>query len=349
LPDFIGLIATILESADRPCCLVLPERTGVAVAVSTLLAVSQLQRAVPEILRSHAAVSFSEGDRVLVLPLGLVYEYQGFFVPGQFRLKVLNRNESRSLPVHEVARLEKTVRKMPKGSGNSDLGKPQPTVLGTLVGIPGTVNRNLLRNYVLLLGSKKKLREQLATWIVGVRDDAAESRPLEKEVPFGEVAEDGTLRFFDPYVASGEPLAAVASRPEELVTFCARLQPFSRAILVDDVELVARNLQSYDSITESQRMVVLADESQHEYVKVLYDRGCNVWHLSPEQVLIGGRMAPNTGLFRRLLGKVSNIRNLVVSESPCLDGPLSQTADVLLDAARAIRQRFTTRADLLRG
>jgi G:T-mismatch repair DNA endonuclease (very short patch repair protein) len=48
---------------------------------------------------------------------------------------------------------------------------------------------------VLLLGSKKHLRERLATWIVGVCGDGGQSGSLGNEVPFGEVAEDGTLHF----------------------------------------------------------------------------------------------------------------------------------------------------------
>ena len=89
LPAFVGLIATILGSTDKPCCIVLPDCKDVAIAVSTVLAVSRFCDEFPEILRTHASVSFKEGnDHVLVHPCGLVYRYEGFFTPTLFRLKV---------------------------------------------------------------------------------------------------------------------------------------------------------------------------------------------------------------------------------------------------------------------
>jgi hypothetical protein len=335
LPDFAGLVATVLDLAAKPCCLVLPDHSGVALAVSALIAVSHLQREVPDILRAHASTALQPGDRVLVHPCDLVYEYQGFFTPKLFKLKVLNRNESRSLPVHEVARLEKTLRRMPKGYLNSELGRPVPTLLGTLVGIPGAVNRNFLRNYVLVLGSKKRLREQLVEWSIGTSSEQALIENMGSAVPSGDVTDDGLLHFFDAYVASGDPLVAVASRPEELAACCARAEPFSRAVLIDDVERVTRTLQSYDSVAECQRMVVLANESQHECVKILGDRGCEVWHLAPEEVLLGTKPTLDLGPFSGLLSKVQKMRDLVVSPTVCSNDALDGAAADLLAVARA--------------
>jgi len=155
LPNFIGLIAAILESAERPCCIVLPDFKGVSIAVSALVAISRLREDFPTILREHADASFRERvDHVIVHPCGLIYRYDGFFNEKLFRLKVLDRNESRSLPVTEIARLEKTTRKRPKGYLTSDLDQAQVTILGSLLGIKASVNRNLLRNRVLLLALK---------------------------------------------------------------------------------------------------------------------------------------------------------------------------------------------------
>jgi hypothetical protein len=144
IPAFIGLIAAIVESAKNPCCVVLPDTTGVALGTAVLTATTALQRNVANLLRAFADNCLTVGDRVLVHPSGFIYEYGGFFTPQHFRLKVIDRNESRSLPVGDVARLEKSIRKRPKGHLNSNLGSPRATVLGTLIGIPGTVNRNFM-------------------------------------------------------------------------------------------------------------------------------------------------------------------------------------------------------------
>jgi hypothetical protein len=51
-PFFVGLIAAILESAGKPCCVVLPDKHGVTLAVSTLVALSRLRLEVRELSAS---------------------------------------------------------------------------------------------------------------------------------------------------------------------------------------------------------------------------------------------------------------------------------------------------------
>ena len=185
VPTFIGLVAAVMESSRDPCCIVVPDPSGVTLMAGTLKALTALREKAPDILRSAARASMQLGDRVLVNPTGLVYEYEGFFTPDHFKLKVIDRNERRSLAVGDVARLEKTTRKRPKGQLNSDLGLLVPTILGTLVGIPGTVNRNLLRNYVLLLGHKNRFRELSTDWTIaahGAIGTFEDEIPLEDDV-----------------------------------------------------------------------------------------------------------------------------------------------------------------------
>lgn len=109
LPLSVGLIAAIAESSPKPCCVLLPEVAGAPIAVSALLAVNRLRLELPELLRAHASVTFRQGiDNVLVHPAGLVYRYDGFFTPDFFKLGILDKRDSRSLPVRDIARLEKT-------------------------------------------------------------------------------------------------------------------------------------------------------------------------------------------------------------------------------------------------
>lgn len=339
LPPVVGLVAAILSSTDRPCCMVFPDHRDVALAVSTLHAVSCLARDAPDILRAYASVSFEvrpgeEPVRVLVHPSGLVYEYGGFFCPEFFRLKVLGRNEARSLPVKEVARLERTLKRSPKGRLNSDLGQPQPTVLGTLVGIRGIVNRNFLRNYVAVLGTKKQLKDCLQAWQIAVEGHDL-SGALGDEIPYGELDEEGGLSFFDKYIVSGEPLVAIASSPSDLAAFCAKRPQSSVAIIVDDIERLARNLQAYDTIAYQQRVVILADDSQHEAVRILRERGCTVWQLSPEDVLMGSGPCAAAGPLNVLLTKAATKRNLDVAPFVCACDALDKAGADLIDASRA--------------
>lgn len=340
LPPVAGLVAAILDSTDRPCCVVTPDHREMALAVSLLVSVNRLARDLPAILRAHADISFdvrpgNEPARVLVHPLGLVYEYGGFFSPEFFRLRVLDRNESRSFPVKEVARLERTLKKRPKGYLNSDLGQPQPTVLGTLVGIPGRVNRNFLRNYVAVLSTKRPLKECLHTWRIAV-EGHARAGTLCEEIPCGELGEAGNLTFLDKYVASGEPLIAIASSADDLAAFCGTRERFSVAVIADDAERLAKNLQAYDTIADRQQLVILADDTQHEAVRVLRERGCTVWQLSPEEVLLGCGTGELCGPLNVLLTKAANMRDLVVAPSACTCDVLDEAAADLSLAARAI-------------
>jgi hypothetical protein len=338
LPHFVGLLATVLETADRPCCIVLPDSKGVSIGVSTLIAITRLQNEFPEILRAHASSSFkSREDNVLVLPTGLVYRYEGFFTPSLFRLGVIDRKDARSLPVQEIARLEKTSRKRPKGGLNSDLGQSHRTILGSLLGIKITLNRNFLRNHVLVLGARKVLLEELDRWGVQLRiDERGIRNALKEEVPFGRVGEGGELCFLDDYIAAGEPLVAVASRAEELAVHCVKAERFTKSVLVDDIEQLIRNLRAYDEITENQRTLILADDSERDSVRILQERGCEVWRLTPEELLLGIESHTQHVPLQNLIGKASKVRDLLISGLPCGEASLDRAAGELKEAADAV-------------
>lgn len=339
LPTFVGLIASILESNDKPCCVVLPDYQDVALAVSVLVAVTKLRSEFPAMLRAHAATNFKVGeDLVLVHPNEFVYLYEGFFNPQFFKLKVIDRRDSRSLPVSEIARLEKTTRKRPKGQLNSDLGQSQPTVIGALLGLKTAINRNLLRNFVLVLGARKHLVEALERWTVQITLEGGPlRRPLRDEVPFGKVAEGGHLSFLDDYVAAGEPLIAVASKVEDLAARCASAPKFTKAVLIEEIEDLARDLQAYDSITETQRVVMLADDSQREATRELAARGCEVWRLSPDELLFGLPEDPRNIPLRQSIAKASIARHLVISGITCKEESLDHAATELKAATDGIK------------
>lgn len=339
LPRFVGLIAATLESARKPCCFILPDEAGVALAVSTLLAVNRLRAEFPELLRAHAAVNFREGiDHVLVHPAGLVYRYEGFFTPEFFRLGVVDRRDCRSLPVRDIARLEKTNRKRPKGTLASDLGRSEPSVLGALLGIESTLNRNVLRNRVLMLGSRKAILEQLDRWSIQITEGNRHiRRALVEEIPFGKVVDGGNLTLLDGYVAEGEPLVAIASRAADLAAYCERASRFSKAVVVSDIELLVRDFRAYDGIVENQRAAIISTDSSRESVRLLAERGCEIWRLSPDEILLGQGDVPNPdGPLNQLLTKASRVTNLVVSEVPCTEDHLDKAADALRQAAEAV-------------
>lgn len=312
LPLFVGLIGAIAEQCERPCCVVLPDSCGVAIGVSTLLAINRLRSEFPDLLRAHASVTFQEGiDNVLVNPAGLVYRYDGFFNPEFFKLGVLDRKDSRSLAVKNIARLEKTTRRRPKGALNSDLGHSQSSVLASLLDIKTNLNRNVLRNRVLLLGSRKALVEEVEGWRIQVATtDGTIRKTLRDEVPFGKVTEEGRLALLDGYVIEGEPLIAIASRAVDLATHCQSSPRFSKSVVVSDIDQLLRDLRSCDSITESQHTVILATDAERDAVHLLEERGCDVWRLTTDEILLGTQSQQPVGALSELITKASRVQSL---------------------------------------
>jgi hypothetical protein len=309
----------------------------VAIAVSSLLAITRLRSEFPELLRTHASISFKQGvDHVLVHPCGLVYRYEGFFTSDFFKLKVVDKNEWRSLPVTDIARLEKTTHKRPKGYLTSDLQQSQPFVLGSILGIKTSLNRNFMRNRVLLLGARKGLADELDGWAVQITPpEGLISRSLKDEVPFGKVLENGELAFLDGYVAAGEPLVAIASRVEDLAAHCVSAEQYSKSVLVNDIGELTNNLRAYDSITENQRTVILATDADRDSIRLLDDRGCDVWRFTTDELLLGLDPSGNNVPLAAVLKKASQVRNLVISELPCNEETLDRAAEELRGAAAA--------------
>ncbi len=338
IPFFVALIAAIAESSKRPCCVILPEKKGVAATVSLLLALHRFKCDTPDILRRYASISFKPGEQVLVNPLGLVYEYGGFFTPELFRLKVLDRNESRSLHVSEVARLEKTTRRRPKGYIGSDLGVPNPTLLGTVIDIKGSVNRNLLQNYVAILSSKKVIEEQLRNWRIGAQTNGNElGGSFEEVIPAGEITDNGGLKFLDSYVPKeGAPLVAITSRPEDLATYCAHTSSFTKLVVVDEIERLTRNFQAYDTIADSQPMLIISDATEHMAISDLYMRGCQVWDMTANEILAGVDSAYQNDPFGNIFRKAANRQELVVASLSCSSAPLEKAAEAIRSISRSL-------------
>jgi len=338
LPPFVGLIGTLLETADKPFCIVLPDCSGVAIAASILVAISWLRTEFPDLLRNHAATTFRKGaDNVLVHPAQLIYRYEGFFNPEFFKLGILDSGDSRSLPVKDIARLEKTTRKRPKGQLTSDLGQRYDSVLGSLLEIKTNLNRNVLRNRVLVLGARGPLVEEIGQWTIQIaKGNKAIRRSIQEEIPLGKILEGGDIAHLDGYVAEGEPLIAIASRSADLAQQCEKADRFTKAVLITEIDQLARDLRSYDLIGETQRTVVLATDAERDAVRLLEERGCETWRLLPEEILLGLSSDSWTGPLASLITKASRVRNLVISEVPCKEGSLDSAADKLREAAETL-------------
>lgn len=354
LPGFLGLLLAAAESPDRrSCCFVFPDSSRIACTAATLFALSKLTHEFDDLVREYAQRKFEVGQRVLVRPTGHVYEYAGVWnrqdgYPERFKLKVLGKREARSFWVSEILRLEPTARKTPKGQSNTQLGHPGQSELDALLGIASGGNKSLFKNQIVYLTSRTKFETFSETTALqraqnGVESGESKSGWLHETLPWGSVNEDGGLISSNQYQIEGEPLLAVTHSVENVAEASALADPFSRVIFADSPDRLTRNLQAFDEITDSQKLIVVTDHENDENLSVLEDRGCRTWRVSPEEIHLGRNATHHTKavLFNRTFNAADNYQNLKLDSQVCRNEQLERAADSLQQASRYV--------DLLEG
>ena len=128
LPPIISLMAAMTDpELPGDVCAVLPCRERIAAFTAVLAALSAAKNHFPALHMKYIQKGFQEGERVRVLPSGHVFEFGGFFREKYgdfFRLRFVDSKDgsARSFPIKDAVLLEKTNRKTPKGTGQSQLG-----------------------------------------------------------------------------------------------------------------------------------------------------------------------------------------------------------------------------------
>lgn len=284
--------AFILSAAAKPgsgaCCIVLEKTPGTAAIAAILSGLIQLQRDFSGLVERYARTAFKCGQRVKVRPSDFVYEYEGVWedYPDFFRLKILGENAWRTFPLVDVLRLEPTNRVRPKGTGKSDLGAFKQSPIDHLLDLTTFGNNSLIQNSVLMLIPRTHLTRITDTTTLAPIH-AKEFARLSNFLPWGFIEHDGTLKSSDRYQVVGEPLIAVTSVPEDLSLACSSVGAGTRTVLADGARRLARDLQAFDDIADRQRLVILASPDESEDLALLEERGCPVWHMSADDVLIG--------------------------------------------------------------
>ena len=289
IPWFFGFI---LAAAEKPesgaCCFVLDKTPGTTAIAAILAGLLRLQRDFPDLIEHYARTALARGQHVKVRPSDFVYEYEGVWedFPEFFRLKLLGENAWRSFPLVDVLRLEPTDRVRPKGAGSSDLGKFERSPLDHLLDLTSCGNNSLIQNAVLVHMARTHFA-RVADAIILAPRHAKKFARLSRFLPWGSIGHDGTLKPNDPYQVIGEPLVAATSVPEDLALASSSADSGTKTVLVDGARRLARDLQAFDDIADRQRLVVLASPDESEDLDLLKDRGCPVWHMSADEVLIG--------------------------------------------------------------
>ena len=351
IPHLIGLLLSIAEreSDDRSCCLVLPESDSVTPMAAVALALVYLQRDFEQSAHVYAECELKVGTRVRVNPSGHVYIYDGIFADlphsrGRhlFKLRVLGTGDARSLPIDQVLRLEPTARKRPKGKLRTDLGNPKLSNLDKLLGLSSGGNDSLYKNRVLLLSSHSGFKQFLDTVEISRHESANESQQnrLSTILPWGTIKEDGDFVHADPYRVCGEPILAVTHSIYYLEAACARIREKGSTppiIIVEGSHHLVHNLQAFDEVTKSNRMLIVDDESNQQDLAYLEARDCLIWRVLPEEVLLG-QNNQKSFLFKRAFQAAEISRDIKIDTQPCIDEHLESIAEGLIQASKLLQR-----------
>ncbi len=285
---FALLLAAATKSEPGACCFVLDKTQGTTALTAVLLGLARLQEDFPRLAESYARTALSRGQHVRVKPGNFVYEYEGVWEehPDSFRLKVLDKPDWRSFRISEVLRLEPTTRKRPKGTLTSTLGVYDRSSLDELLDITTYGNGSMIRNVVLLYMAQARFAG-IAAAVSLAPTHSNRFDPLSAFLPWGTIGHGGEIKAGDPHQEIGEPLIAVTRVHQDLADAARSAPEASKVVLVDGARGIASDLQVFDDIAERQRVVILAAPDEAEEIRLLRDRDCPVWYMSPAEVMLG--------------------------------------------------------------
>jgi hypothetical protein len=293
LASFMGILLAAMHGAHGSSfCFVLPRKQGLATLSASLYALGRFAIDFPDLAERYAKRSFSNKQRVRLIPEDEVFEFAGIWpdLDKWFRLRLLDdkRNTSFNWPISDILRIAPTTRKLPKGR-EADISKARMEApLSTLDKLTGTKtfgNLSLAINYVLLLGGKAETEEFLvSTSLTGPLNGIHST--LDDLITPGFITESGEIRHRDNYQAAGEPLMAISSRLENVAAACKTAVPGSKTVIVDGARRITE-LAQFDAIAESQNLIILAEPDEEEKLQQLHDRGCRFWRFSLSDLELG--------------------------------------------------------------
>ncbi len=353
LASFMGLLlGAIQESKFASFCFVFPRKERIAPLSAILYSLARFAVEFPRLAEDYAQRSFQKGQRVKLVPEGKIYVFGGVW-PGletRFRLELLNENAAFTWPVSEILRIEPTQRKIPKGrSIDADRARKAAPLspLDKLIGTRTFGNTSLARNYVLYLGGRSEIEEFLeSTFLENRASDATCS--VGALVAPGHIDEKGYIRPRDTYQATGEPLIAVSSRIENVSAACAITPPRTKVVIVDGARRIT-DLSRFDSISERQNLIIVAEADDQEKLRELHDRGCRFWRFTLDDLEMKGQASCGGQFFDGVFRSARNESALKIEVIACANPHLEQLSVALEKCQQLVKESEEDETQLILG
>jgi HPt (histidine-containing phosphotransfer) domain-containing protein len=346
VPAYLGMVLAVMQNpAAFPVCFVFPKKHELPRLVAVLYGVIRLAERLPELIVDYVKKEFEAGARVRVHPGRHVFYYMGpsdeysdrvwLAAPGGGR---------RTFPISEMLRLQPTTGKTPKGKLNTLLSEPPPAPLDKLLGATTHGNQSIMANEVLMLDSRSGLETCVRSTVIDDSSRDANMPPLFWLLPFGDIsAPEGERRTWlgkwnalDP---AGEPLVAVTNEAETLANYCIDAAARTKTVIINGLTDLRNSIQVYDDISQTQRLILFANQDEEEMIEVLGNRGCRFWRITGEEVLADAQTGKTGAIFGPVTRCARNSEQLEIDCKTCEDEHLAK-ALLQLEGVRKAKSRL---------
>lgn len=337
LPSFLGIITKILLNPPKtPICFVFPQRGEIPRLVVILHVLYQIKLKQEQLKESFCNANFKRGDLVRVHPDKHVFKYDSFIkgsldTPDLVCLEAIDKNRGKwSLPASQIIpRLEKTTAKRPLGRCKERILTPDRAPIDKILDTTFFGNQSILTNEVVLLDTQNSFKDFLQTCYLQL-DDTISMPSLLELLPYGHIVtstENNSFNFekWDIRQPTGEPVVAVTHSAELLANYCIDTPAHQKLIVANGLSHL-RNIQSYDDISQTQKLVLFCDHNETDMIQVLSNRGCRFWWLSENEINSNSKntCSNDSGIIGSVLKRALNYEMLKIEPILCEDNILEE-------------------------
>lgn len=362
LPLFLGILLAAMDSKNAtPSCFVLPRREQTAPLAAIVFGLKKFIEDFHRLDREIAEKNFTPGQNVFVCPLRKIYRYLGIYEenPRFIKLGIIGKTDWQTFPLSDIRRLEVTESSYPPGKLGSIIALAKESPFEQLMAVNTSGSFSAFLNHVLLLDYKSDFEALAANVCFQKSPLLPDMPPLDEMIPLGSISQPkggenvrfSKLNFLNQ---TCEPLVAVTSSPDKMVAACRAATPRSKVVIVNGLGMLASQLQAYDEIAETQKLVIIAEHEEQEYMQALADRNCKFWWLGQREILMGlGNGEQNnatTGFWDPVIRSARNEAAMAVESEVCEDDHLNDIAARLvgIDEAAATDETGTIRGFISR-
>lgn len=285
IPPYFGLLLAAMDSSlDSPLCFVFPRRGEVARVASILYALHSLVSDFDS-LPTRGPGPLKIGDRVRVNPSGEIFRFGGPVsgAPGRVWLQVGLSRDRLQFRETEMSRLERTESPGEPGSLATSLSNPPIHPLDLLIERDVYGRASFARRHLAVLDAKGEFDTFYSSTRLHNPPVLADGPTFDVLLPVGDAGAVGRSTRVGPGA-----LIARTYDAEVLAEYCLDAPSRSLLVIVNGLARLSGQLQAYDDIRETQRLVIFSDQSEADDMEAIAQRGCRFWSMREDEIVCDG-------------------------------------------------------------